>query len=58
MVRFVKGDQVIIRFGSRQDQKGTIVETRPANVYKVRAEDGSVHLFTEKGLARETERAK
>jgi ribosomal protein L24 len=55
MTRFAKGDQVIIRFGTRQGQKGKIIESQPANVYKVRAEDGSVHFFSEKGLDREKE---
>ena len=58
MVHFSAGDQVIIRFGRRQDQQGTVVECQPANVYKVRAQDGSVHFFSEKGLARAAETPK
>jgi hypothetical protein len=58
MVHFSAGDQVIIRFGRRQDQQGTIVECRPGHVYKVRAKDGSVHYFTDKGLARAAEPVK
>jgi hypothetical protein len=52
MVAFSIGDQVIIRFGARADQLGTIIKSGPGNAYTVRAEDGSVHNFTEKGLAR------
>jgi hypothetical protein len=51
MTRFAKGDQVIIRFGKRQGQPARIIESQPANVYKVRAEDGSVHFFSGKGIA-------
>ena len=57
MVRFSNGDQVILRFGRRQDQQGTIIESRPGNLYKVQAADGSVHFFTDKGLARGREAA-
>jgi ribosomal protein L24 len=58
MTRFANGDRVIIRFGTRQGQQGKIIESQPAAVYQVRAEDGSVHFFSEQGLEREHEGAR
>jgi ribosomal protein L24 len=55
MTYFANGDRVIIRFGKQQGQKGTIIGTQPANVYKVKTEDGSVHYYSWKGLATEKE---
>jgi ribosomal protein L24 len=55
MMRFSKGDEVVIRFGKLQGQKGKVIETQPAQVYKVKTEDGSVHYFTWKGLQRDQE---
>jgi hypothetical protein len=50
MTRFSVGEQVIIRYGRHQGQKAKILKSLPADGYKVRAEDGSVHFFTSKGL--------
>ena len=58
MTRFCVGDQVIIRWGKQQGQKTKIIQTRPANVYVAKVEDGSVSFFTEKGLQRENEGVK
>jgi ribosomal protein L24 len=54
MMRFFKGDEVFIRFGKRQGQLATIVESQPANVYKVKAEDGWLVYYSAKGLERKT----
>jgi len=52
---FFLGDQIIIRFGERQGQKGEIVDCQPAHVYKVKAEDGSFLFFSGNGLKRQNE---
>jgi ribosomal protein L24 len=57
MTSFSKGDQVVVRFGKLQGQHGTVIESQPAKVYKVRLEDGSVHFFSWKGLEGEKKRA-
>jgi hypothetical protein len=53
MTRFSVGEQVIIRYGRQQRQKATIIESQPADVYKVKVEDGPVLFFSGKGLERE-----
>jgi hypothetical protein len=53
MTRFSVGDQVIIRYGTHQGQKGTIIKSQQADVYEVRIEDGSVLFFSGKGLDKE-----
>ena len=53
MTRFSVGDQVIIRYGRQQGQKGKIIKTQHADVYEVRVEDGSVLFFSGKGLDKE-----
>jgi hypothetical protein len=50
MKGFSVGDRVVIRFGARQGLKGSIIDTQPGHVYKVKVEDGSVLFFSEKGL--------
>jgi hypothetical protein len=55
MTSFATGDQVIIRFGKRQGQKGKIIASRPEHIYEVRAEDGRILFFSWKGLATESE---
>jgi len=52
MTLFSVGDPVTIRFGGRQGQKGKIVKSQPEHAYTVKVEDGSVLVFSEKGLAR------
>jgi hypothetical protein len=53
MTRFSVGDQVIIRYGRHQGQKGKIIKSPQADVYEVRIEDGSVVFFSGKGLDKE-----
>ena len=50
MDRFSVGDQVVIRYGTQQRQKGTIVKHQMADVYRVKLEDGAVLFFSGKGL--------
>jgi hypothetical protein len=45
------GDPVIIRFGKQQGQKATILKSQPGDTYTVKIEDGSVLMFSGKGLA-------
>ena len=47
------GEQVVIRYGRQQGLKATILKALPADAYKVRVEDGSVHFYSGKGLATE-----
>lgn len=58
MERFAVGDQVVIRYGSQQGLKATVVKNQLTDVYRVRVEDGSVRFFCGKGLALETERVR
>ena len=52
---FSVGERVIIRYGMQQGQKATIIaSSRPGDAYRVRAEDGTVHFFSSKGLEKET----
>jgi hypothetical protein len=53
MTGFSVGDQVIIRYGRQQGQKGKIIKSQRADVYEVRIEDGSVLFFSGKGLDKE-----
>jgi hypothetical protein len=53
MTRFAVGEQVIIRYGRQQGHKAKIMESQPADVYKVKVADGSVRFFSGKGLAKE-----
>ena len=55
MTRFSVGDQVIIRYGRQQGQKAKIIKSPQADVFKVKAEDGSVLFFSEKGLEKQEE---
>lgn len=56
MERFSVGDQVVIRYGTQQRQKGIIVKHQMADVYRVKLEDGSILFFSGKGLEMEKER--
>lgn len=56
MERFSVGDQVVIRYGKQQRQKGTVVKHQEADVYRVKLEDGSILFFCGKGLEMEKER--
>jgi hypothetical protein len=53
MTRFSVGEQAIVRFGREQGQKATIIQSQPADVYKVKVENGAVLFFSGKGLAKE-----
>ncbi|HZU36450.1 MAG TPA: hypothetical protein VFA18_11105 [Gemmataceae bacterium] len=53
MASFAIGERVIIRFGARQGQRAEILDSQSADVYKVRAEDGSILFFGGKSLSRE-----
>jgi hypothetical protein len=53
MTRFSVGEQVIVRFGKEQGQKARIMQSQPADVYKVKVANGSVLFFSGKGLAKE-----
>jgi hypothetical protein len=50
---FSVGDEVIIRYGRQQGQKGKIIKRQQADVYEVRVADGSVLFFSGKGLENE-----
>ena len=50
MVRFAVGEQVTIRFGKHQGQKAKVLRIEPANVYVVKAEDGYILFYSDKGL--------
>jgi len=52
VTRYSVGDQVLIRFGRHQGQKGTILKRQPAEVYEVKGEDGAVLFFSGEGLER------
>jgi ribosomal protein L24 len=55
MTHFQVGDQVIIRYGGHQGQKGKIIKSQQADVFEVRIQDGSVLFFSGKGLDKESE---
>ncbi len=50
MTHFSVGDRVIIRYGKLQGRKAIVLKRQEAEVYVVRAEDGSVGYYTGKGL--------
>jgi len=50
MTSFVVGDQVIVRYGTHQGQRGEIIKTQQADVYQVKIEDGFILFFSAKGL--------
>jgi len=58
MTRFIVGDQVMVRFGNQQGQKGTITKSLPGDGYRVKLADGFILFFSGKGLQKEEERAK
>ena len=51
MKPFVVGEQVTIRYGVRQGQEAHVVEKQPAEVYKVRLDDGSCLFFGRASLS-------
>ena len=55
MTRFLVGEKVIIRWGTREGKKAKIVRSLPSDGYEVKAEDGSIAFFSGKGLEREKE---
>jgi len=56
MICFSVGEHVIIRYGRQQGQKATIIESKPRDAYKVKAEDGTILFFSSKGLEKGKER--
>jgi hypothetical protein len=52
MTHFSVGEQVIIRYGRQQGQKGTIIRSQLVDVYEVKVEDGSILNYSSKGLVR------
>jgi hypothetical protein len=57
MTHFAVGEQVLIRYGKHQGLKAKVIESQPADVYKVKISDGSILFFTSKGLAKEKAQA-
>jgi hypothetical protein len=57
MTHFDVGEQVLIRYGKHQGQTAKVLESQLADVYKVKASDGSVLFYTSKGLAKENAQA-
>ncbi len=55
MTRFSEGEQVIIRYGTHQGRKATIIKSQQADAYKVRVEDGSILFFSGKGMEKQQE---
>jgi hypothetical protein len=55
MTRFFIGEQVIIRYGRHEGQKATIMKSQASDAYKVKAEDGTVLFYSNKGLDKEKE---
>jgi hypothetical protein len=53
MTAFTVGDRVIIRYGTHQGQKGTVIKAQDSHVYEVKVEDGHILFFSEKGLDKE-----
>lgn len=53
MVRFSEGEQVVVRYGRHQGQKGTIMTCQAGDAYKVKVEDGTVLFYSGKGLDKE-----
>ena len=53
MMHLSVGDEVTIRYGRRQGQKGRVIRTQLADVYEVKVADGSILFFSSKGLERE-----
>jgi hypothetical protein len=53
MTQFSVGEQVIVRWGREQGQRARIIQGQPADVYKVKVENGSILFFSGKGLAKE-----
>jgi hypothetical protein len=53
MTHFSVGDRVLIRYGKHQGQKANILKRPEAHVYKVKAEDGFILYYSEKGLEKE-----
>ena len=49
MTRFSVGEQVFVRFGREQGQRAIIIQSKPADVYKVKVENGAVLFFSGKG---------
>lgn len=56
MTHFSVGDQVVIRYGSQQGLKATIIKNPKTDAYKVKVEDGSIRYYSAIGLEMEQER--
>jgi len=55
MAQFSLDDRVVIRFGSRQGQRGEVIESQQAQVYRVKFSDGSSLLYSGGGLQEATQ---
>jgi ribosomal protein L24 len=53
MTRFAVGDQVVIRYGKHQGQKGRIIRAQEPDVYQVKVADGFILFFSGKGLEKD-----
>jgi len=56
VTRYSVGERVVIRYGKRQGELATILKVQAAEVYVVKAKDGVVLYFSNKGLQQETVR--
>jgi hypothetical protein len=50
MIRFAVEDQVVVRYGKHQGQKGRIIKNQEPDVYEVKVDDGMILFFSGKGL--------
>jgi ribosomal protein L24 len=50
MIYLSVGDEVTIRYGRQQGQKGRIIRTQLADVYEVKVADGPIRCFSSKRL--------
>jgi hypothetical protein len=53
MIYLSVGDEVTIRYGRQQGQKGRIIRTQLADVYEVKVADGPILFYCAKGLQKE-----
>jgi ribosomal protein L24 len=53
MMHLSVGDEVTIRWGRQQGQKGRIIRTQVADVYEVKVADGPILCYSAKGLQKD-----
>jgi ribosomal protein L24 len=56
MTRFAVGDKVVVRYGTHEGKKGTVIKAEEPDVYKVKVENGFVLFFSCKGLDKDERR--